>query len=130
MFREPIEEAPAELAAFANPFDPSTGDLETRARVYLDVNCAMCHVRDGGGDAAIEVGFKTATAETKMIGETPMHSVTGGEEMRVVAPGSPESSVLLWRMTQRGASQMPPSSSNMVDRQGAELIAEWIRSLE
>jgi hypothetical protein len=37
---------------------------------------------------------------------------------------------LLWRMTQRGASQMPPSSTNIVDQRGAQLIADWIRSLD
>ena len=129
LFHEPLEKQPAEYAKFPDPFDPQAADIETRARVYLDVNCAMCHVRDGGGNAAIEVGFKTPTEKAKLVGETPMHEVAGIENVRVVAPGAPERSVLYWRMTQRGASQMPPSSTNLVDRRGAELIADWIRSL-
>ncbi|MBI1353768.1 MAG: hypothetical protein GC160_05425 [Acidobacteria bacterium] len=129
IFHEPLEKKPEEYAKFADPFDPQAGSVETRARVYLDVNCAMCHVNDGGGNAAIQVSFKTPTDKTKMIGEMPMHDVAGGQEMRVVAPGDPDHSVLYWRMTQRGASQMPPSSTNIVDKQGAELIADWIRSL-
>lgn len=130
MFKEPIEEPLSELPAFPDPFDHNAADLETRARVYLDVNCAMCHVNDGGGNAAIQVSFKTELEKTMLIDETPMHDVAGGEEMRVVAPGDPDRSVLLWRMTQRGASQMPPSSTNIVDERGAELIADWIRSLK
>jgi len=129
LFKEPLEKSPDDYEAFPDPFGERAG-LEARARTYLDVNCAMCHVRDGGGNAAIELGFKTATAETQMIDEAPMHDIGGGAEMRIVAPGAPGRSVLLTRMNERGASQMPPSSTNHVDERGAALISDWIRSLE
>jgi hypothetical protein len=32
-------------------------------------------------------------------------------------------------MTTRAESQMPPSSTSLVDERGAQLIADWIRSL-
>ncbi|MEZ5366146.1 MAG: hypothetical protein R2748_28370 [Bryobacterales bacterium] len=49
--------------------------------------------------------------------------------MRVIAPGAPDRSVLYRRMTTRAESQMPPSSTAIVDEQGAALVAEWIRGL-
>lgn len=128
LFERPLEKPAAEFPRLPNPFDPKAADLESRVRAYLDVNCAMCHVNDGGGNANIVVSYGTEMEKTRLIGETPLHDI-GGTDMRVVAPGAPERSVLHKRMTTRGESQMPPSSTAIVDEQGAKLVAEWIRSL-
>ena len=58
-----------------------------------------------------------------------MHEDLGVPDARLVAPGSPERSVLYQRITRRGQKQMPPVSTNLVDEQGAKLIEEWILSL-
>ena len=49
---------------------------------------------------------------------------------RLVAPGDPDRSILYRRLIVRGLNQMPPTSTNRIDQRGAELVAEWIRSLE
>jgi mono/diheme cytochrome c family protein len=128
MFERPLEKAPAEYARLPDPFDEASANLEARVRAYLDVNCAMCHVNDGGGNANMVVSYNTELDKTRLIEETPMHDI-GGTDMRVVAKGSPERSVLYTRMTTRAESQMPPSSTSLVDERGAALVAEWIRSL-
>ena len=129
LFEQPLQKAPDEYERLPDPFDEGTGGLEARVRAYLDVNCAMCHVNDGGGNANMIVSYRTPLEDTRLIGEIPLHDI-GGKEMRVVAPGAPERSVLYKRMTTRAESQMPPSSTSLVDERGAKLVAEWIRGLE
>jgi hypothetical protein len=52
-----------------------------------------------------------------------------GAGARIIAPGDPESSVLLARMDRRDASAMPPLASTVVDTAGVSLIRDWISSL-
>jgi hypothetical protein len=47
----------------------------------------------------------------------------------LVATGHPEKSILLHRVATRGAGQMPPVGSNLVDPLGSTLLAEWIRKM-
>jgi mono/diheme cytochrome c family protein len=111
-----------------NPYD-SPAPLEARVRSYLHVNCSICHVLEGGGNALMEMGLKTATSEMRLINEVPQHDRFDLADARLVAPGSPERSVLYQRITRRGTGQMPPLASAEVDRKAVELIAEWIRGL-
>jgi hypothetical protein len=47
----------------------------------------------------------------------------------VIAPGRPQASVLLHRMSLRGRGQMPPLASSLVDREAVELLRAWIAQL-
>ena len=67
-------------------------------------------------DAPDRRGTRSTTASTS---KTPA----------VVAPGSPERSVLYQRISRRGTGQMPPLGSTEVDRNAVKLIADWIRGL-
>ena len=59
-----------------------------------------------------------------------VHSTFDLKDAKLIAPGAPERSVLYKRITRRGEKQMPPISTNIVDKQGAELVKKWILSLE
>jgi hypothetical protein len=48
----------------------------------------------------------------------------------LIAPASPERSVLLDRISHRGRGQMPPLATSVVDRDGVELIRDWIRRID
>lgn len=121
---QPIEK----YAALTDPGDEAA-DLESRVRSYLHANCAQCHVAAGGGNAAMELGFATPPDKTKMIGVAPLHDKFGIEGALLVAPGEPERSVLLKRLTMRGRGQMPPLATSVVDEAGVKLLKEWIESL-
>ncbi len=113
---------------YCYPFDESA-DLETRARVLLEVNCAMCHRPNGPGNANIDLRFETATDQTKMVNVRPAQSDLGVAGSMILKPGSPKKSTLLQRMETLGQGRMPTIGSTIVDRQGVELIGQWIKSL-
>jgi hypothetical protein len=64
-----------------------------------------------------------------LINEIPQHNTFEIPDPRIVTPGSPERSVLYQRITRRTTGQMPPLVSTEVDREAAQLIADWIRAL-
>lgn len=110
------------------PFDQSV-DLETRARVLLEVNCAMCHRPDGPGNANIDLRFQTPTDQTKMINVPPAQSDLGDAANKILKPGFPEKSTLWQRMETLGQGRMPTIGSTVVDRQSVDLIGQWIQSM-
>ncbi len=105
-------------------------DRHARVRTDLNVNCAMCHVNDGGGNSKLKFGIKTPLEEANLIGELPLHDTMGLDDARIVVPGHPERSILYTRVTARGMNQMPPTSSNRVDERGAQLLFDWTKQLE
>lgn len=129
LFKKPMKKTPSHYRAYPDPLN-ATADLNTRVKAYLQVNCAMCHVSDGGGNSLMELGFATPMAKAKIIDEAPIHDAFGIGDAKLVAPGDPKRSVLYHRITLRGEGQMPPTSSNLVDENGAKLISEWIQHLK
>ena len=110
------------------PFDESA-DLETRARVLLEVNCAMCHRPNGPGNANIDLRIAATLDQTKLVGVKPAQTDLGIDGGLLVAPGDPEKSLLLRRMSTLGEGRMPTIGSNLVDGKGVELIEQWIKSM-
>ena len=123
-----LHQPPAKLEALADPAD-KTADLTKRAKAWLHTNCSACHVEAGGGNARMELGFATAVDKMRLVGEKPLHQAFDLPDAKLLAPGSPERSVLLHRIGLRGPGQMPPLSTNRVDEAGLELMREWCRSL-
>jgi uncharacterized repeat protein (TIGR03806 family) len=111
-----------------DPYDPKQ-DLNLRARSYLHANCAQCHVEAGGGNAQMELEFTTALAKTRLIDVKPLHHTFGLPDARLIAPGHPERSVLLLRMSHREAGHMPPLATSTVDREAVKLMRDWIKQL-
>jgi hypothetical protein len=58
-----------------------------------------------------------------------MHATFGIHDARIVAPGSPDRSILLYRLSRRGPAQMPPLCSLAVDDAAVTLVRQWIESL-
>jgi uncharacterized repeat protein (TIGR03806 family) len=111
-----------------NPYE-TQGSLEARVKSYMHVNCATCHVNEGGGNSTMELGLTTPAGEMRLIDEEPSHDRFDIKDARRVAPGSPERSVLYQRISIRGTGQMPPLGSTEVDRDAVKLISDWIRGM-
>jgi uncharacterized repeat protein (TIGR03806 family) len=128
IFRTKLPKAPREYPRLPDSFDEKV-DLTARAKAFLHVNCAICHVADGGGNSLIDLSYDTKLADAKLIDERPIHDSLGIEDPKLIAPGAPERSILLQRIARRGVGQMPPTSTNMVDARAVKFLGEWIRQL-
>jgi len=124
-----LAKSPAELEKLIDP-DDSSADLDARARSYLHANCSSCHVAAGGGNSAIELEFTTSRDKMNAIDVKPLHHAYDILDARLIAPGSPERSVLLARVSRHGAGRMPPLSTSVVDKRAVVLLSEWIRQMK
>jgi putative heme-binding domain-containing protein len=129
--QEVIAKQPASARNATRLVDPHdlSQSLDDRARSYLHANCAMCH--HPGGNAIVSFylhrdlpfdGLKTNKGTG--IG------TFGLEDAKLIVPGDPYRSVLLYRMAKLGYGRMPYIGSRVVDGRGVALIEQWIRSLD
>jgi uncharacterized repeat protein (TIGR03806 family) len=114
------------IARLARLDDPSRS-LEDRARSFLDANCAACH-RPGGAAADFDARYDTPLAGQKIIGERVRINL-GVDGARFIAPNDPWRSTILARVETLEQTRMPPLAHEVVDRQAASLLREWIASL-
>jgi uncharacterized repeat protein (TIGR03806 family) len=127
LFEGPLP-SPAELPRLADPYDDAR-DVEHRARAYFQVNCAHCHQEGAGGTTTIRLAVDVRRAEMRAIGARPVQGTFGLDDARIIAPGDPDGSVLLYRMGKLGGGRMPRVGSSCVDVAGVKLIADWIKQL-
>jgi uncharacterized repeat protein (TIGR03806 family) len=113
---------------FVNPFD-TQAPLEQRARAYLHANCAHCHRFGGGGSAYLHLTYDLPLSELRAVDVAPSQGTFGIARARLIAPGEPHRSVLLYRMAKLGGGRMPRIGSYEVDPQGIDLIESWIARL-
>jgi mono/diheme cytochrome c family protein len=110
-----------------DPHDEAQG-LDDRARSYLHVNCSMCH--QPGGNAIVSFYLRRDLPLDQLNTNKGTGIGTFGmREARIIAPGDPYRSLLLYRMSKLGYARMPYIGSRVVDGRGVALVAEWIRSL-
>ncbi|MDB4460099.1 PQQ-dependent sugar dehydrogenase [bacterium] len=118
----------AEQVKFCSPYDEQFS-LQQRSRVWLDVNCAMCHRPNGSGNATIDLRFDTPLAETKTMDVPPAQGDLGVANAKIIASGDPSRSLLVHRVETLGQGRMPGMGSNRVDTQAVVLLTEWIRQM-
>jgi uncharacterized repeat protein (TIGR03806 family) len=119
------------------PADPAAFDVslpvETRARAWLDINCAHCHKPDGSASNSGLVLLSTETDPVKVgIGKRPVAAGRGaGKMLKVIIPGAPDLSIMAYRMasTEPGIA-MPELGRSVPDPDGLALVREWIDTME
>jgi uncharacterized repeat protein (TIGR03806 family) len=127
LFSKPLKKSPAEYDAIPDAYDVD-GKLDARARAYLHVNCSVCHVSDGGGNARFESNYFQELEKTKLT-EPAIHGTFGLTDAKIIAPGDPFASVLFYRLSKWGRGRMPHVGSNLHDERGLDLIYDWIAQL-
>jgi uncharacterized repeat protein (TIGR03806 family) len=110
--------------------DDTDNDLTDRARAYLHANCAQCHRPNGPAPVNIDFRYGTAFADMNLCDVAPTRGDVGIANARRLAPGEPQRSEMLARMSRRDATAMPPLASNVVDAVGVGLIEVWIASID
>jgi uncharacterized repeat protein (TIGR03806 family) len=119
---------PEKMRRLVDPAD-ARADVAARARSYLHANCAQCHVEAGGGNAQMELEFTTRPDKMRVLDVPPQHHTFDLPDARLIAPGHPERSVLLHRMSHREAGHMPPLATSEVDREAVQVLRDWIKGL-
>lgn len=127
-FSSDVSEPVAALPALPDPFDVSE-TISNRARSYLHTNCSSCHRPGGGTPANIDLRLSTTLNSTMACNVVPQLGNLGISGAQIISAGNASNSVLHARMTRRDGDAMPPIGSNIIDLDGAQLIADWINSL-
>jgi mono/diheme cytochrome c family protein len=111
------------------PAANSHTSLEKRVRSYLAANCAQCHQPGGFGRALWDARITTSTGRAGIV-NGGLSDTLGDPDNRVIAPKSPEHSMILQRMaTLEAGRRMPPLASSVIDTEAVNLLTEWINSL-
>ena len=107
--------------------------LDSRARAYLDGNCAHCHNPVGPADTSgldLTLGATSALALGRCKPPIAAGSGTGGRLFSIV-PGKADASIMPHRMasTDPGA-MMPELGRTLAHAEGVALISDWIDAME
>ncbi len=113
--------------------DPSTGDLDARARAYLDMNCSSCHQKGGiGFTSGLDLRYDQREPVKFGVFKAPVAAGRGaGTGEFVIEPGHPERSILLFRLksTDPGI-RMPVVGRSLAHDEGVALIEQWIAEMD
>jgi len=125
-----FDEAPKpKHAALVDPYD-DTAPTEARARTYLHVNCAPCHVEAGGGNANMDLRVDRENEDLRTIDHHPRHQTFGIQNALLIASGDPDRSVLVERLARSDSGRMPPLGPSRTDDAAVQLMRQWIRTLD
>jgi uncharacterized repeat protein (TIGR03806 family) len=120
---------PSQYAAYPDLQDAQL-DLEARARAYLHVNCAHCHLSGGPTPVAdMDLSIDTLLGATNTLDVRPTEGGLGLFDPYRIRGGVKSDSVLWERLRLRGNEQMPPVVSTVPDAFGVDLIGDWIDGL-
>ncbi len=123
---------PTDIPKLAVWNDPSTGDLESRARAYLDINCGNCHNRLGpASTSGLFLDIYENEKNHLGINKSPVAAGRGAGNLQFdITPGQPQNSILVFRMKTNDPSiAMPEIGREQVHQEGVALIEEWIRKM-
>lgn len=129
LFTRALPAAPAKLAKLAD-YDDARHDLATRARSYLQANCAHCHMKWGGGNAEFQLLSTLKLPDLGIVNVKPGQGTFQLTDPKILKPGKPEESMIYHRMTLTGLGRMPHVGSKVVDARGAKLIHDWIKAMK
>ena len=113
--------------------DPRSGNLNARARAWLDINCAHCHNEFGpANNTGLFLDYYEKDDKKLGIYKTPVAAGRGSGHLRYdIVPGKPNKSILVYRFdSTEPAVMMPELGRTMVHKEGLELIKQWIISLQ
>ncbi|MGE3778205.1 MAG: hypothetical protein AB7F89_13540, partial [Pirellulaceae bacterium] len=120
--------AATDPAALVDPHDPAA-PLDARARSYLHANCAMC--LHPGGNAIVSIFLRRDLSFDQLNTNKGTGIGTFGmRDAKILVPGDPYRSVLMYRISKLGYARMPYIGSRVVDSRAVALVEQWIRSMD
>ena len=112
--------------------DPSTGDVASRARAYLQANSSYCH--NGNGEARTS-GLVLLGSETDPyalgVCKPPVAAGKAAQNEKFdVVPGHPEQSILVYRMQSTAPSiAMPELGRSLEHVEAVDVVSQWITAM-
>ncbi|WP_246070152.1 SO2930 family diheme c-type cytochrome [Mangrovivirga cuniculi] len=122
----------SEIPAWADYTD-ETRSLNDRARVYLEVNCAHCHQKNGSAyNSGLFLNYYNTDSLSLGFNKTPVAAGAGSGGLDyVIVKGDADASILHYRMNSTSTKvMMPELGRTLIDEEGVALIREWINSIE
>jgi uncharacterized repeat protein (TIGR03806 family) len=110
--------------------DPASGDLNSRARAYLDANCGHCHSRSGpASTSGLFLDVNESESARLGVNKSPVAAGRGSGNLNFdIVPGDPDHSIMIFRMkTTDPGIAMPEIGREQIHKEGVALIEEWIR---
>jgi uncharacterized repeat protein (TIGR03806 family) len=119
-----------ERARLPDPYLP--GEIEPRARAWLEANCAHCHSPDGAA-ASTNLWLNVDVTRAIDLGVCRLPNAagagTGGRRFDIV-PGLPDESIMIYRIESTDPDiKMPEMPIQLVDPDGVALISAWIAAM-
>ncbi len=124
--------SPKEAPVLPSAFDPTTGDVASRARAYLQANCAYCHSAVGEArTTGLDLGYDETGSMQLGICKMPVAAGVAAEGYSYdVVPGHPEQSILVHRMqSTEPAVAMPELGRSLEHVEAVQLVSDWIASM-
>jgi uncharacterized repeat protein (TIGR03806 family) len=128
-----LDRLPGIAAAVPVWNDDRTGDVNVRARAYLDVNCGHCHNRDGPANTSgLWLDWNQQAGPNLGIGKRPTAAGRGSANLDfAIAPGHPDQSYLISRMQSLDPGiAMPELGRASVHGEGVALLSQWIAEMK
>ena len=110
-----------------------SASIDTRARAYLDINCAHCHNRVGPADTSgLLLEHNAPIGPSLGLCKLPIAAGKGtGGRLFGIVPGEAEQSIFTYRMESVDPSiMMPELGRSLSHEEGTRLIADWIASMD
>ncbi len=121
--------APTSLAGLPAHAQPGeTGSLDDRARSWLHVNCASCHMGVGGPED-MDLRWSTALSDSATCEVSPNKGNLGIDGATLLSAGSPATSMIYQRILAQPPYRMPPLATSRHDPEAKSLIEDWIANL-
>jgi uncharacterized repeat protein (TIGR03806 family) len=112
--------------------DPKSGTLDSRARAWLEINCAHCHNPEGPArNSGLDLTASQQNPTAFGINKPPVAAGIGSGGLAFdIVPGQPDKSILVYRIasTHPGV-MMPELGKRLVHDEGVALVREWIKSM-
>jgi uncharacterized repeat protein (TIGR03806 family) len=122
---------PAQRSRLPDPY--GEGELDARARAWLEANCAHCHSPEGAaGSTNLFLDVFVTNPIDLGVCRVPVAAGPGAGGRRYdIVPGKPEESIMTFRIASTDpAIKMPEMPVTLVDQQGVELVSAWIAAME
>jgi uncharacterized repeat protein (TIGR03806 family) len=125
LFKTPL--MPASLPQMPSLYE-GTAFAQDRARAYLDANCSQCHRPDGPARGNWDGRFSTPLSMQQLVGAEPIEAmgITGA---KVLAPQSPDTSILFKRISALDGTAMPPLAKSILDTNALSVFTAWIAAM-